>query len=111
MSFPSELETFVNNVQWTFARTYAKTWPHEYIVRDRVNEALFEKLCRYIRANSYEGRFYKMTINYFDADCRTYWDMGSKSPEETVIINRCLQEQSYETRLAKGTLPEESLAP
>ncbi len=42
--FPDELKEFINNTLWTFAKTYADTWPHHYIVRDRVDEKLFVKL-------------------------------------------------------------------
>ena len=34
-AFPHELRTLIEEEKWTFASTYAKTWPHEYIVRDR----------------------------------------------------------------------------
>jgi hypothetical protein len=33
-----------------------------------------------------------------------YWTMGAPL-KETIIINRCRKEQSYEYRLLKGTLP------
>jgi hypothetical protein len=41
MRFPPKLKTFVDELQWTIAKTYASTWPHEYVVRGRVNEELF----------------------------------------------------------------------
>ena len=31
---PLELRQFADTTPWTFAKTYAKTWPHEYIVRE-----------------------------------------------------------------------------
>ncbi|MCK4932904.1 MAG: hypothetical protein KAT01_12090, partial [Candidatus Aminicenantes bacterium] len=58
--FPDEIKEFINNTQWTFAKTYAATWPHHYIVRDRVDEKLFVKTVQHIRRFGYEGRFYKM---------------------------------------------------
>ena len=33
-----------------------------------------------------------------------YWTMGAPL-QETIIINRCMKEDSYEYRLLKGTLP------
>ena len=36
MSLPEDLRAFVDREPWTFAKTYAETWPHEYLVRDRV---------------------------------------------------------------------------
>lgn len=61
MRLPPELKSLVNNASWTFAKTYAKTWPHEYIARDRVDEELFLSLVRHIREHGYEGRFYHKT--------------------------------------------------
>lgn len=72
-------------------------WPHEYIVRDRVDEDLFVKLVRHIRAYGYEGKFYSKPITYFDEDGMVYWTMGSPI-EETTIVNICKKEQSYEYR-------------
>jgi len=99
------LHEFVAACTWTFAKTYASTWPHEYIVRGKVDEALFIQLVQHIRAHGYEGRFYAKPITYFDEDGLVYWTMGSPL-EETIIVNRCREEQSYAYRLKNGTLPE-----
>lgn len=79
-------------------------WPHEYIVRDRVDGVLFEVLVRHIRKHGFKGRFYQHILTYFAEDGLLYWTMGEPI-EETVIINRCKQEGSYENRLRNGTLP------
>jgi hypothetical protein len=100
----TNLKLFVNSQSWIFAKTYAKTWPHEYIVRDQVDEALFIVLVEHIRVNGYVGKFYKMDITYFDEDGMVYWTMGDPI-ETTTIINRCTKEQSYEYRLAHDDLP------
>jgi len=104
MKFPPNIKAFVNQQQWTFAKTYAQTWPHEYLVRDRVDEELFVLLVKHIRKCGYEGRFYHKTITYFDEDGMVYWTMGAPI-EETTIVNRCSREQTYEYRLEHGTLP------
>ena len=104
MSFPTELNDFVNGEKWTYAKTMPK-WPHEYIVRKRVDEALFEKLVKHIRTNGYEGKFYSKNITYYDEDGIVYWTMGAPL-EETIIINRCSKENTYEYRLKEGTLPK-----
>ena len=106
MRLPAELRAFVHETRWTFAKTYAKTWPHEYIVRDRVDEGLFLSLVRHIREHGYQDWFYRKPITYFDdGDGMVYWTMGAPI-EETTIVNRCTKEQSYEYRLKNGTLPE-----
>jgi hypothetical protein len=103
MSFSKELEVFIHEQEWTFARTMPK-WPHEYIVRDRVDKELFEQLVRHVRKHGYEGRFYDETITYCDEASMVYWTMGAPM-EETTIINRCKKEDTYEFRLKNGTLP------
>ena len=102
--FPDEIKEFINNTKWTFAKTYADTWPHHYIVRDRVDEKLFVETVRHIRRFGYEGWFYKKKITYFDEDGLVYWTMGAPV-EETTIINRCTKENTYEYRLKMRTLP------
>lgn len=103
--FSQELKNFIKESDWIFAKTYAKTWPHEYIVRDKVDEALFVKMVEHIRENGYVGKFYKIDITYFDEDGMVYWTMGDPI-ETTTIINRCTKEQSYEYRLAHNDLPD-----
>ena len=106
MRLPPELKVFVDEQDWTFAKTYARTWPHEYIVRDRVDEGLFLSLVRHIREHGYEGRFYRKVLTYFAEDGMAYWTM-EEPIEETTIVNRCTKEQTYEHRLKHGTLPEQ----
>jgi len=79
-------------------------WPHEYLVRDRVDGSAFEALVRHIRTHGFEGRFYQKVITYFAEDGLLYWTMGAPI-EITTIINRCKEEDSYESRLRNGTLP------
>jgi hypothetical protein len=103
VAMPKELLDFVDTAKWTFAKTMPE-WPHEYIVRDRVDEDLFVHLVHHIRANGYVGKFYQKNITYYDDRGMVYWTMGAPL-EETTIINRCRKEDSYESRLLKGTLP------
>jgi len=103
--FSSELKEFINNSKWIFAKTCAATWPHHYIMRERVDENLFIKMVEHIRCFGYEGRFYKMKLIYFEEDGYVYWTMGAPI-EETTIINRCTKENTYEYRLKMGTLPK-----
>jgi hypothetical protein len=71
-----------------------------------VDERLFVQLVQCIRAHGYEGKFYRKDITYFDEAGLVYWTMGAPI-EETTVVNRCRKEDSYEYRLAKGTLPAE----
>ena len=103
-NLPTDLMGFVDNSDWIFAKTYAKTWPHEYIVRDQVDEDRFVELVSQIRDKGYPGKFYAKDITYLDCSNLVYWTMGEPI-EETTVINRCRKEQSYEYRLAHNDLP------
>ncbi len=103
VALPATLREFVDSAKWTFAKTMPQ-WPHEYILRHRVDEKLFDQLVCHIRANGHEEAFYKEKYIYFEEDGLLYWTMG-ESLAETDIINRCKKESSYECRLKNGTLP------
>ena len=103
-SFPEDLRRFVEEEKWTYAKTMPK-WPHEYIVRERVDEEMFVRLVKHIRANGYPGRFYKNKITYYEEDGMVYWTMGAPL-RITIIINRCEREQTFEYRQVHGTLPK-----
>jgi hypothetical protein len=101
--FSPELRAFVEAEDWTFAKTMPE-WPHEYLVRDRVDETVFERLVLFIRANGSEGRFYERVLIYYEEAGLVYWTMGAPVAE-TIIINRCRSEDTYERRAARGELP------
>ena len=100
---PEDLHNFALEAKWTFAKTMPQ-WPHEYIIRERVDGNLFEQLVRHIRANGHEEAYYTEKYIYFEEDGLLYWTMGEPI-EETDIINRCRKESSYECRLKNDTLP------
>jgi hypothetical protein len=95
--FPVDLRVFVESAEWTFAKTMPE-WPHEYIVRERVDEEFFVTLVQHIREYGYEGKFYSKTMTYYDEYDTVYWTMGAPL-DETIIVNRCKKEDSYESRL------------
>ena len=105
MKLPPELKYFVQDEKWTFAKTMPD-WPHEYLVRERVDESLFVQMVEHIRAQGFQGHFYKKPITYFAEDGMVYWTMGAPIAE-TIIINRCREENTYESRKRNGTLPED----
>ncbi|CAN5894341.1 hypothetical protein BH24ACI4_BH24ACI4_32100 [soil metagenome] len=99
-----EIRTFVQNTAWTFAKTYAATWPHEYIVRNAENASMILALARHIFEHGVDGRFYSQVRKYHHEDGKVYWSMAD-TPEQATLINRCGEEQTYEARLASGKLP------
>jgi hypothetical protein len=101
--FPEPLRRFADEARWTYAKTMP-AWPHEYLVRDRVDQGLFERMVMHIRSNGYEGRFYEKPITYYEEAGLVYWTMGAPLGE-TTIINRCRKEDSFEYRSTHGKLP------
>ena len=55
--FPDDVRRFVESTPWTFAKTYAATWPHEYVVRRSGDAAMIVALARHIFEHGVEGRF------------------------------------------------------
>jgi len=76
IALPNVLKEFIDSIQWTYAKTMPE-WPHEYIVRERVDSLLFEALVRHIRQHGFEGRFYQRVLTYFAEDGLLYWTDGS----------------------------------
>ena len=103
--FPEDVRRFVEVTRWTFARTYAATWPHEYIVRTPENEAMLLALARHIFEHGNDGRFYSQVRKYHHEGGKVYWTMDS-TPEGTGLVIRCDEAQTYEARLAAGNLPK-----
>ena len=98
-TLPERLVQFIESTPWTFAKTYAKTWPHEYIVREKVDFSLFTELAEHIDKHGYPSHFYKTPMVYFDFGGRTYWHMIN-------IINRCPEADTYHRREEDGRLPK-----
>lgn len=102
--FSDDLRRFIGAERWKFAATLPD-WPHEYLVRDRVDRRLFERVVRHIHSNGYEGRFYEREIRYYEEEALVYWTIGAPV-EQTVIINRCRKEESQQARWASCFMTE-----
>ena len=61
-------------------------------------------LARHIFEHGVEERFYSKVFKYHHEGGKVYWCMDP-TPESTDLINRCDEDQTYEARLAAGTLP------
>jgi hypothetical protein len=75
MTFLDEIKEFIEREHWTFAKTMPQ-WPHEYLVRDRVDNRLFELMVQHIRNNGYLGHFYDRPITYYEESGRLYWTVS-----------------------------------
>jgi hypothetical protein len=105
--FPPDLRAFVDSARWTFAKTYAATWPHEYVVASPHTAGLIVAVARHIAEHGVDGRFYSDVRKYHHEDGKVHWFMDP-TPDRTTLINRCSEDQTYEARLAAGTLPRRS---
>ena len=103
--FPDAVRSFIEATPWTFAKTYATTWPHEYVVRSTDNAAMILALAGHIFEHGVDGRFYSQVRKYHHEGGKVYWSM-SDTPEAAGLINRCDEAQTYDSRLAAGTLPK-----
>jgi len=104
---PKHVREFVDSIRWTVAKTYALTWPHEYVVRTPENAQIIRALARHIFEHGREGHFYSQVRKYHHEDGMVYWFM-SATPEAATLVNRCREDQTYEARLAAGSLPRRS---
>jgi len=90
VSTENDFRDFVNKFEWTFAKTYAKKAPHEYIVLDKVgieHKAEFVAVARFIREAGFEAFYYNRKGYYFILDDNYYWTMDDMV-EDTDLINR-----------------------
>jgi hypothetical protein len=86
--FPDDVRKFVESTTWTFAKTYAGTWPHEYVVRTSKNAAMILALARHIFEHGTDGRFYSQVRKYHHEGGKVYWSMDS-TPKATDLTIRC----------------------
>jgi hypothetical protein len=99
MELPLKLKDFIEKQTWTFAKTYATTWPHEYIVQEKVDNEMFSELAGIIDTFGYPEFFYNTWQKYLDYNGYTYWHMGN-------IINRCIEKDTFHRRKIDGRLPK-----
>lgn len=82
---------YISSVKWIFAKTYAKTAPHEYALRKEKPEldAEFVSFVMLIRAEGYDEKFWDQNHRYLDIDGHKYWTMGD-AIKDTILINRAI---------------------
>lgn len=78
---------FVEEQDWTFAKTYAVVCPHEYVIRKQYPKQIFEWMVKTIRNLGFEAYFQGAVTTYMIAGDYYYWTMGAPI-EKTIVINR-----------------------
>ncbi|MFC1792717.1 hypothetical protein ACFL3Q_03930 [Planctomycetota bacterium] len=92
-----KIKIFIDSANWIFAKTYAKTAPHEYAVRGDAPdlEDNFIYFVNFISMHGYEERFWSKVHTYYNIGEYKYWTMGNPI-DETTIINRAVINSSSE---------------
>ncbi len=86
-----DIQDIIGKEAWTFAKTYAKTHPHEYIVRCRCSSGeAFDAICEYIQKNGHYEYFFNKRGVYCSIGNYTYWIMGD-------VVNRRWNDMYYLT--------------
>lgn len=68
------IENLLHKFKWRFAKTYANTNPHEYIVRGKdCSNDEFDLICEYIKNNGHTEYFFNHKGTYISVDNFTYW--------------------------------------
>lgn len=105
---PGDLDWWLEldkQLEWTFAKTYADTAPHEYVVLDRtdgIGPADFVRAARVIQTFGQPGKFWNTTRIYLTHQGRKWWTMDSPLTE-TTLINRASADKVYGRQDAPAT--------
>lgn len=93
---------------WTFAKSYADSAPHEYVVIHDLPEEdrdVFDTFVAYIRTHGYEQEFGGRPFTYLDLDGYKYWTMGNPIPETTVLNRKPIDGYGHEYAGGQQQLP------
>lgn len=66
----------LRKVKFTFAKTYAQSFPHEYTLQEREPE-VFELMQIWINEQGYDKFFYGKLYRYLELDGYKYWIIGN----------------------------------
>ena len=87
---------FIARQAWIFAKSYATSAPHHYIVREKLSaqeQEVFIAFVVFIRQWGTPHRFFKKRFIYLVIDGFKYWTYGDPL-ETTFILNRVSLEVS-----------------
>ena len=94
-------------LEWTFARTYAETAPHSYVVLNRTAGMTREDYVRaahVIHTFGPPAKFYSMTSIYLTSpDGRVKWWTMDRDLSDTGLINQSTTERLYGVQNAAST--------
>lgn len=87
------------NLDWTFAKTYAETAPHHYVVEGRTPGLTHDdvvRAARVIHTFGTPGKYYSLTKIYLvSPDGRYRWWTEDRHFTDATLVNRATTERSY----------------
>lgn len=99
---------FAATREWTFAKTYAETAPHHYVVEGRtpgVTHADMVRAARVIQTFGSPGKYYSLTKNYLvSPDYQFRWWTEDNHFTDTTLVNRATTELFYGIQNAPSTV-------
>ena len=99
---------FAQTRSWTFAKTYADTAPHDYIVQDRTPGVTHEdvvRAARVIATFGIPGKFYSTTKLYLmSPDGRHRWWCEDRHFTDATLVNRGTTDLLYGVQNAPSTV-------
>lgn len=98
---------FAATREWTFAKTYADTAPHHYVVQDRTPGVTHDDIvraARVIHTFGIPGKYYALTKIYLvSPDGRHRWWTEDRRFTDATLVNRATTDQSYGIQNAPTT--------
>lgn len=91
------LKKFINGNTWIFAKTYAKTAPHEYVVYDNLDEEMqkeYDWFIKQIEKNGIDEKFYQTIFRYLYFEDKKYWTHNTEE-REGGVLNRDFATNKY----------------
>lgn len=99
---------FAATREWTFAKTYAETAPHHYVVEGRSPGVTHEDMvraARVIHTFGSPGKYYSLTKNYLvSPDGQFRWWTEDNHFTDTTLVNRATTELFYGIQNAPSTV-------
>lgn len=99
---------FAAGQEWTFARTYADSAPHDYIVQDRSPGVTHEdvvRAARVIATFGVPGKFYSTTKLYLTSpDGRHRWWCEDRHFTDATLVNRGATDRLYGVQSVPSTV-------
>lgn len=84
------LKKFIDSNKWIFAKTYAKTAPHEYLVYNNLDQETqkeYDWFLEQIQQYGIDEKFYQTTFRYLYVGDMKFWVHGFEG-EDRGILNR-----------------------